>query len=209
MNGASAWPTGGFPLNYGHNQNAYNASLGLPTGLRSNSSSTSESGFDSTAKAISDRQFGNAYSQAGSLGGNIGNLYSQARNNLGSLFSGVFSGLQGLGENDRARINRSFNAQRGAVGQGTANNGLYNTTVRQNMQQGVERNRAEALGQLDDSVRQQNLAVLLQQLQALSGLDQANIGAQQQIGLQGLGFLGEMARTFPNYSRSNSTSLSR
>ncbi len=208
-NGASAWPYRGMSPMGGITANAYNASIGLPTGLRSNSSSSSNSGLDLDAKRISDNQYQNAFSQANALSGALGQSYANARNTADSGFSGILSQLAGMGEYDRTRINRSANAQAGSVGQGLMNSGLYNTTMRQNLAQGVERNRNEALGQLDESLRRQSMDVFMQRLSALLGLDQQAIASQQQVGLQGLGFLGEMARTLPNYSRSTSTSASR
>lgn len=178
-------------------------------GLRSKSESTSMSGLDTQAKGISDSQFKDAYGKAGALSNTLMGGYGQMRQSAGGMFDDAMSRIAQLGDYSRGRINRDFNAQRGTAGQALANTGLYNTTVRENLRQGVERNRAEALGQLDESLRKQQIDTLMQRIQSMLGIDQQALGSQQQVGLQGLGFLADMAKTLPNYSRSTSTSLGR
>lgn len=152
--------------------------------------------------------FDQAFAQAGSLGSQLSGLTDTRRNQYTGFMDQAVAQQQGMGEADRARIYRDSLASRNSVGNSLANSGLYNTTVKQNMEQGVDRNRGEALGQLDEGLRQQLLQLLLQRAQGLDGISADNITNQREIGQTGIGVLSDKASYNPTQSTSSNNSTS-
>jgi hypothetical protein len=70
--------------------------------------------------------------------------------------------MEGMGEASRQRIYRDSTAGRNSVGSELASTGLYNTSVLGTMQMQVDRNRNEALGQLDEGLRKERAEYLNQ-----------------------------------------------
>lgn len=63
--------------------------------------------------------------------------------------------LEGMGETERARINKSYDqAFQGGV-QDLVSSGLANSTLKSNLRTGIEAGRAEAQGALDERLREQ------------------------------------------------------
>lgn len=65
--------------------------------------------------------------------------------------------LEGMGNQARKNINEQFDVNASNIGQSLASRGLGNTTIRQGMLTGNERERARATGELDESLRAQRL----------------------------------------------------
>jgi hypothetical protein len=91
--------------------------------------------------------------------------------------------MQGMGDASRERIYRDSVADRNSVGSGLAGTGLYNSTVLGSLQQSVNRNRNEAIGQLDEGLRREKA----QHLTELTGraLDRRTQMMQGQLGSLG------------------------
>ena len=113
-----------------------------------------------------------------------------------------------LGTAQRARIMRDALAARNSVGGQLAGNGLYNTTVQENMKQGVDRNREEAIGGLEESLRQQLLDVMMRRAEGLDGITGDSIANQREVGTTGIGVLAQKAGFNPTTSTSTSQSTS-
>lgn len=75
--------------------------------------------------------------------------------------------LQGFGEAERSRIDREFEAAGNTAQARLAARGLGGSTLSANLAQGTERNRQEAIGQLNDRLTAQRLGII------------GNIGGQQ------------------------------
>lgn len=82
--------------------------------------------------------------------------------------------LRGMGDQARRNINEQFNVNASNIGQSLASRGLGNTTIRQSMATGNERERARAIGELDESIR-------AQRLNTDASLWGDSLGARQQI----------------------------
>ena len=95
---------------------------------------------------------------------NTDNRYTAALGDLDARSQAQISqydaGMQGVGDASRARIYRDSTAERNSVGSGLAATGLYNSTVLSTLQQGVNRNRNEALGTLDEGLRRERTQYL-------------------------------------------------
>lgn len=121
--------------------------------------------------------------------GQIDQQYSQATAELqgmdDKLVKDYLEMMQGMGDASRERIYRDSKADFGSVGSQLAGTGLYNTTVLGSLQQGVNRNRNEAVGQLDENLRRERA----QYLTDLTGkaLDRRTAMTQGRLGTMGQG----------------------
>jgi hypothetical protein len=88
--------------------------------------------------------------------------------------------MEGMGDAARQRIYRDATAGRNSVGSELATTGLYNTSVLGTLQMQVDRNRNEALGQLDEGLRRER-AEYLNQITA-QALDRRQAMSQQHMG---------------------------
>lgn len=82
--------------------------------------------------------------------------------------------LEGYGDQAKKDIGDETTRQRASTDQSMIDRGLYNTTVRDNMQQGISRRHADALGSLYDHLAQTNL-------QAYSNLSGQQLGADMNL----------------------------
>jgi hypothetical protein len=91
--------------------------------------------------------------------------------------------MEGMGEASRARIYRDSKADFGSTGSQLAGTGLYNSTVLGSLQQAVNRNRNEAVGDLDEGLRRERA----QYLTELTGkaLDRRTAMTQGRLGTMG------------------------
>jgi len=73
----------------------------------------------------------------------------------------ALANLEGVGEQERADINTTFDSSRSAVNQGLINSGLAGTTVAPSMQRGVERERVGALNRLASMLARERNQVII------------------------------------------------
>lgn len=172
------------------------------------STSNSFSGLDASAKAAGDRQFDYASSRVGELQELLASLSGQRGSKLSSIYDQAGASQSTLGDADRTRIYRDFAASRNSVGNSLAGSGLYNSTVKQNMEQAVDRNRAEALGSLDESLRRQMIELMLRKAEGMDKVYGDSMQAQMTTGLSGVDVLSRKAAFAPTYSASTSNSTS-
>lgn len=99
--------------------------------------------------------------------GDQANIDSGYRDAMGDIdgrgdgqITGVLDSLKGDGDGARDRIYRDARADRNSVGSQLAGTGLYNTSVLGTLQMHTNRNRNEALGQLDDNLRREKAGYL-------------------------------------------------
>lgn len=93
---------------------------------------------------------------------------------------------EGMGDASRDRIYRDSSAARNSVGSQLAGTGLYNSTVMGSMQAGVDRDRNEALGALDEQLRRERSTTL-------NEITTRALDRQMQLSQGQLGSLGSMA----------------
>src|SRR5690606_33017489 len=87
---------------------------------------------------------------------------------------------EGLGEASRERIYRDSQADHNSVGSALAGTGLYNSTVLGTLQMQVQRNRNEAIGQLDEGLRRERAQALMELTNRV--LDRHTMLTQGQLG---------------------------
>jgi len=116
--------------------------------------------------------------------------FQQLRNPLLAGYRGteqdVMGLMRGMGATEREDVNRRYNALGSQQLADLQARGLGTTTLRQGVQQGVERGRTRELGALEERLRTQQAGAL----QALRG---ATLGAQERLGALGLG-IGQAGR---------------
>lgn len=176
--------------------------------VASQSSSTQKSGIDLAAQGVGRGLYDNAIGVLNKDRLNITQKNSDRLRNYNYAMGQAGNQLEGQGEASRNRIYRDFGNERNSVGSQLAGTGLYNSTVSANLRQGVDRNQAEALGGLDEKLRDQLTALLSQKAQGASEIegDSSQLMTQLANILAGLG--GEKAAYSPNKSSSTSSSTS-
>ncbi|MEM7812722.1 MAG: hypothetical protein AAF532_14700, partial [Planctomycetota bacterium] len=127
-----------------------------PPGSQSNSTSTSR--LDYNAKAATDAQIQQGLDYAKLLRGQSSAASDARISTLNDSFDRLQGKVSELGTYDRNRINRDAQARSNSIGAQLAGTGLYNSTVLPTLRQGVERDRLEAVGQLDESLRNQEIS---------------------------------------------------
>lgn len=191
---------------------AYNAGAALGVGgylkSGSQSTSTSRSGVDLAAKALGDSQIGQGVEYAKTLRDSSNTLTDRRIAGLNSGYANILSQMSTLGQADRARINRDAVARSNSVGAQLAGTGLYNSTVLPTLRQGVERDRLEAQGALDQSLREQSIGALLQQIQSVDVARADQISADSQLGQVIAELYARMGGNNPTTSFQTSTSQS-
>lgn len=191
------------------NQFANEMGIGVG-GARSGSQSTqsSQSGLDYGAKSLLDRQAQMGIDYAGTLQAAVDDRFNDRVSSLNQGYDTTLAQLRQLGGYDRARINREAESRSNSVGAQLAGTGLYNSTVMPTLRQGVERDRLEAQGQLDESLRQQSIATLLQKVQAVDSARADQITANSDIGKVIAELYARMSSNTPNKSVQTSQSQS-
>lgn len=99
------------------------------------------------ARGLRDRASAEAYGLAGNIGGMMD---ERARRNLAYL--------EGSGNQERKDINQQFTSANAANQANLASRGLANTTIGSQLSSGNERNRSDALGGLEERLRQQRIS---------------------------------------------------
>lgn len=117
----------------------------------------------------------------------FGGLTSQVTGGLQDRLSRNLATIQQIGNQERRDINTQFNNTQSAAAQDLTSRGLSGTTVRPTVQAGIERNRADALGGLNERIAGLRTGVD----SALSG---DLINAQQALGLGRIGALGDFGQ---------------
>lgn len=173
-----------------------------------NLTSTSRSGqtFSEQMKGLSDKYFGQAISSASNYGDQLAGTAGRRESGIADNYADQLALLQGIGNAQAARINRDFAAAAGSVGSNLAGTGLYNTTVQGNMQQGVERNRQEAMGALQEQLAQQQLAALQSKGQQTSQAQSEEMSSQLALAQLLSSLYGQQATYMPTLSESTSYS---
>lgn len=90
----------------------------------------------------------------------------------------VLSELEGLGAQERRDINRQFDELSASQTQDLARRGLGSSTITSTVQQGAERERADAVGRLEDRLRRQRVGTL-------ADITGQTLGAQERLGAAG------------------------
>ena len=170
------------------------------------STSRSTQNFSDQMKGLSDKYFGQAVSSATGYGDQLAGTAGRRESGIADNYAEQLALLQGIGNAQAARINRDFAAAAGSVGSNLAGTGLYNTTVQGNMQQGVERNRQEAMGALQDQLAQQQLAALQSTGQQTSQAQSDEMSSQLALAQLLSGLYGQQATYMPTLSESSSYS---
>lgn len=170
------------------------------------STSRSTQNFSEQMKNLSDKYFGQASGAATDYGAKMAETASRKESGIADNYAEQLALLQGIGDAQAARINRDFAAQAGSVGSQLAGTGLYNSTVQGNMQQGVERNRQEAMGALQEQLAQQQLAALQSKGQQTSQAQSEEMSSQLALAQLLSGLYGQQATYMPTLSDSSSYS---
>jgi hypothetical protein len=174
----------------------------------STSSSSSSSQLDQAAKALLDAQSLQGINYNKGLLDRILAQSDQRQSSLAQQFATARQSLTGLGDADRARINRDAQSRRGTVGAELAGTGLYNSTILSSLRQGVDRDRMEAIGDVDESVRKQTIDFDVNQINAIDRASGEHLGYMGNLG----GSIGQMyaamAGNAPMASSSTNTSNS-
>lgn len=122
------------------------------------------------------------------IAGNQG-LYNQVTGGLGALHGRSMGYLQGQGAQERADINRGFDAQGSANLADLTSRGLANTSLLPGMQSLNQRNRFDALGGLSERLNQQYLGTDMNTTGMLANA-QSGLGQWAQGNAQNLRFGG-------------------
>lgn len=179
------------------------------TDQEQSSNTTQFSGIDYGAKALGDTQIGQGIDYMNQVRRQLQGLTDQRVGDMRQNHGLQLSHMQQMGGYQGDRINRNYDAQAGSVGAALAGTGLYNSTVQGNMRQGVERNRQESLGQLDASLRDQQLQSLMAYTSGASNAQGENIGAQAGLGKVISDMYARMAANAPRTSGSTTTSSNK
>ena len=170
------------------------------------STSRSTQNFSEQMKNLSDKYFGQGLSAATDYGDRLSATASKRESGIADNYADQLALLQGIGDAQAARINRDFAAAAGSVGANLAGTGLYNTTVQGNMQSGVERDRQEAMGALQEQLAQQQLAALQSKGQQTSQAQSEEMSSQLALAQLLSGIYGQQATYMPTLSESTSYS---
>jgi len=147
----------------------------------------------------------------------LADMYANMGQQINSGFQGRYDKgmglLEGLGDTERKRINRSYDNQVGSIGANLTNRGLNNSTIAGSMQNAVNRNREESQGMLSEQLRREQLGAHTNlsgdQMSAMQnllfsttqGLDNATlqkIQSQTDLPLQTLNFMERREDTVPS-----------
>lgn len=180
-----------------------------PANARSVSKQTSETYFADLMKAISDKQFGKGIDAGNAAAAAIASRGDQQIADLRTNYADQMALMAQMGGYERGRINRDFDNQVASVGQNLAGTGLYNTTVQGNMVQGVNRNRAESLGQLEAALMQQQLGAQQNLGNQVAAAQDSQMGYQNQLANMLSGMYQSQATTLPTLSKQQSDSWSK
>jgi len=178
--------------------------------VNSGSTNTSQStnSIDYDAKKATDAQLAQAMEYAKTLRGDTNNLQTDRLNALSAGFDQLQGMVGELGEYDRQRIDRDATSQRNSVAAQLAGRGLMASTVLPTLQQGVERNRLEAQGQLSESLRNQSIGTLLQRLTSMDSARADQITKDSELGQIIAELAARIGLNQPTKSTSTSTSRS-
>jgi hypothetical protein len=125
--------------------------------------------------------------QFGQGAGNLMGAFGQRTGQVGGQFQDLFRQAQqvsaGLGEQERADINRRYNQFGASQAADLANRGLSASTIATSTQRGVEEQRGQELGRLGERMQGQQLGILGQfgggAASAMERLTGGQLGAQQ------------------------------
>lgn len=148
--------------------------------------------FRSGASGLQD-QFGGLSNQVGGLYdqrtvdtmGRLGDVSADVRSQLQDRMKRNLDYLEGAGQQERADINRQFDAATGRQQADLAARGMTGAGAIQSLRSGLDRQRSDALGALDERLRAQRIAAD----SALSG-DVAS--ASERLGTLGAGMYGDL-----------------
>ena len=179
----------------------------MPSVSNSSSTSNSSSGIDLAARALGQKDYMQAFNEASTNTGRIGELSAGRQAAYAQEMNRALEQMLAQGGSSRNRIYRDAKAQTGSVGAGLAGTGLYNSTVKGNMEQAVARDRDESLLALDDTLRNQIMAIMMQRAEGQDRISSDQIGAESSSRLAGADILSQRAAYSP--TRSNSLSNSQ
>lgn len=180
-----------------------------PMNARSISEQQSRNFFSDQMKGISDKQFAAGIGAGERLSDRMRKLAGTQVADLRANYADQLALMNRLGGAERDRINRDFTNQANSIGSQLAGTGLYNSTVAGNMAQGVERNRSEALNQLQEMLIAQQLGGLQNLAQGVSAAQQNQMGNQTDIGQMLSALYSSQAQTLPTLSDQQSNSWSK
>ncbi|MEO1615067.1 MAG: hypothetical protein AAFV88_04405 [Planctomycetota bacterium] len=200
-------PNGGYGA-FSNRGGSQGRGTGFPTPPGSESASTSGSSLDYNAKAATDAQIQQGLDYAKLLRGETSNAADARISTLNDSFAELENKVSQLGSYDRNRIDRDAQSRSNSVGAQLAGTGLYNSTVLPTLRQGVERDRLEAQGQLDESLRNQNISTLLSKIQSVDAARLDQISFDSELGQAISELYALMGRNQPTASSSESNSSS-
>jgi len=176
------------------------------SGSLSNSNSSNK--IDWNAKAKTDAQLQQGLDYAKLLRGQTSSAADNRISSLGSSYDQLQGKVDELGSYDRNRINRDAQSQSNSVWADLAGRGLNGSTIRPTLQQGVERNRLEAQGQLSESLRNQSISSLLSRIQSVDAARADQITRDSEMGQVIAELYARMGGNQPMTSNQVSTSTS-
>lgn len=180
-----------------------------PWNAKSVSEQSSNTFFSDMMKAISDKQFGTGLDAGNQAASAIAQMGQNQVAGLQSNYGQQLAQMQQMGGYERGRINRDFDNQANSVGAALAGTGLYNSTVQGNMTQGVNRNRGEAMGQLEANLMNQQLGATQNLGNQVSVAQDSQMGYQSQLANMLSGMYQSQATTLPTLSQQSSNSWSK
>ena len=150
------------------------------SGSLSNNFSTNKMDWDAKAKTDAQIQAGLEYAKQ--LRGQAAQQSTDRISGLQDSYGELQSKVDDLGQYDRDRINRDALNAKNSVAARLAGSGLLMSTVTPTLEQGVERNRLEAQGQLDERLRNQSISTLLAKIQNVDAANADQITRDSQLG---------------------------
>lgn len=149
-------------------------------------------------QGLANDLYGRGQALSGQIGTGYQNLTNTVTGQLGQTRDRVLAGLQGSGDQERRDINQQFNANNAAQQADLTARGLDSTTIGASMQSGNERQRADALGGLNQRIMDQragyDTSLSNNITNAQMGLGQAGLGAQMGLGQFNIGNYGNASQ---------------
>lgn len=161
---------------------------------------------ESEAKKANEQRYQDILAGYGDLYNNVGSQYSDLLNKVTGKYSDRYGTamdiLQGMGAQEKSDIVSAYEDMAGKQQQDLVARGFSGTTVLPTMQRGVERQKTEELGRLDERIRAQKLDVHSNlsgdEIQALQSLGTGKIGALADIYGGKLGVMERRTDAYPD-----------
>ncbi len=165
-----------------------------------------ESGINAQAQGRTQAGQGLIQNLMSQLQGGFSGLQGDVAGGFDTLRGDLLGALQGSGGQERTDINEVFTNLGDATTSSLISSGLSGTTINQSLQGDVARQRTDALGRLDERLRQQELGIIgdtgAGALRAQENIGLAGLTSQENLGTFGAGLFSNLSGDALNFATS-------